>query len=577
MFVLKLRMVEKVTIDKLKSLISGSLGAETAEFSLEYCQNLEHGDLTTNYAMKQAKSLGVNPMDLSGEYVGKLLADGEIVVYFKTIESVKPGFINFRFNDKLLGKLFSESLEPAMDPNPKKAIVEYSSPNIAKPFSIGHLRSTIIGDAVANLLGKIGWSVTRDNHLGDWGTQFGKLIVAIEKWGDMEEIRRSQNPIKLLLDLYVKFHTEEEADSSLSDMARARFLDLEKGDQKAREIWSFCVEVSKREFASHYDELGVSFDTEYGEQFYEDKISKVLEKLKEKGLLKNGEEGAQIVEFENEKYPPLMILKKDGSTLYATRDLAADRWRLDNYGPDTLIINEVGVEQSLYFKQLYELEKMLGWVKEGQRVHIAHGHYRLPEGKMSTRKGTVIFLDDVLREAELKAASLAKEATQLTDHDGAKDDGRRITWRNQIAISAIKWSDLKRDPITDIVFDWDEILSMKGNSGPYMLYTVVRARSILKKSEVKPGAVATETLLGSSLVRLMARYPDTILRSALSYSPSLLAAYLYQLATEFNSFYDQNRIIGSKNESELLSVVKNVGDIIEDGLLVLGIRVPDKM
>mgnify|MGYP000949307515 CR=1 FL=1 len=570
-------MNEKITLNKLRLLIAKSLGVQADQVFLEYCQNLEHGDLTTNYAMRQAKSIGASPMELAAEMAIKLQADGEVSTYFETIEPVKPGFVNFRFNKNVLAKLLSDSLEPTLDPTPKKAIVEFSSPNIAKPFSIGHLRSTIIGAAIANLLMKIGWSVTRDNHLGDWGTQFGKLIVAIGKWGNIDEIRRSQNPIKLLLDLYVKFHAEEEGDPTLSDMARARFSDLERGEQKAREIWSFCVEVSKREFASHYSELGVEFDTEYGEQFYEDKIPKVLEILKEKGILKIGEEGAQIVEFENEKYPPLMILKKDGSTLYATRDLAADRWRLDNYGPDTLIINEVGVEQSLYFKQLYEVEKVLGWVKDGQRIHIAHGHYRLPEGKMSTRKGTVIFLDDVLREAEAKAASLAKEAVQLTDYDGARDDGDRITWRNQIAISAIKWSDLKRDPITDIVFDWDEILSMKGNSGPYMLYTVVRSRSILGKTDKNPEAPTDESLIESNLVRLMIRYPDIILRSALSYSPSLLAGYLFQLATEFNSFYDQNRIIGSDNERELLSIVKNVGDIVEDGLNLLGIKVPDKM
>lgn len=572
-------MAEKITINHLRSLISKSLGADLDSFSLEYCQNLEHGDLTTNYAMREAKSLGASPMDLAHEMVAKLEADGEVSSFFKTIEPVKPGFINFRFNENVLAKLISDSLNPTLDPMPKKAIVEYSSPNIAKPFSIGHLRSTIIGDAVANLLVKIGWDITRDNHLGDWGTQFGKLVVAIEKWGDMEEIRKYDNPIKLLLDLYVKFHAEEEGDPSLSDMARARFADLEKGESKARGIWSFCVEVSKREFANHYSELGIKFDTEYGEQFYEDKIPKVLEILKEKRVLKTGEEGAQIVEFENEKYPPLMILKKDGSSLYATRDLAADWFRLNSpeYGPFTLIINEAGIEQSLYFKQLYELEKMLGWVKDGQRVHISHGHYRLPEGKMSTRKGTVIFLDDVLREAEAKAVTLSKEVSELSGQSSEAGD-RGVTNRaNKIAISAIKWSDLKRDPITDIVFDWDEILSMKGNSGPYMLYTVVRARSVLKKSSKKPTILKDGLLLQSTLVRLMARYPDTTLRSALSYSPSHLATYLYQLANEFNSFYDQNRIIGSDNESELLSLVKNVGDIIEDGLLALGIQVPTKM
>jgi arginyl-tRNA synthetase len=572
-------MLVKPNLKELKTLIAGALGVDVDGFSLEYCHNLEHGDLTTNHAMREAKALGVSPIDLSNDYAQKLSKSPVLAQYFKSINSVHPGFVNFSFNNETLSGLFANSLHIEKDQNNKKVIVEYSSPNIAKPFSIGHLRSTIIGDAVANLLDKVGWQVTRDNHLGDWGTQFGKLIVAIESWGDIEKIKNSDNPIKLLLDLYIKFHSEEESAPSLSDRARERFAQLEKGEETAKKIWEFCVEVSKREFDAQYSELGVKFDTEYGEQFYEDKIPKVLEILKEKGVLKVGEDGAQIVEFENEKYPPLMILKKDGSSLYATRDLAADWFRLNSpeYGPDTLIINEVGVEQSLYFKQLYELERILGWVKEGQRVHIAHGHYRLPEGKMSTRKGTVVFLDDVLKEADLKAATLSKEQAALGASDATSDHALDLPRTRQIALSAIKWSDLKRDPITDIVFDWDEILSMKGNSGPYMLYTVVRAKSVLKKSEKLPEETVGGTLLETNLVRLALRYPEVIRRSALSYSPSLLANYLYNLSAEFNSFYDQNRILGSENEPELLMVVKVVAGIIEDGLGVLGIKVPDKM
>jgi arginyl-tRNA synthetase len=396
-------------------------------------------------------------------------------------------------------------------------------------------------------------------------------------------IEKSKNPLRELVSLYVIFHEEAEKNPELEDRAREWFKKLEEGDSQARRLWKKCVEWSLKEFQKIYDQLGIKFTENngigYGESFFDDKMGGVIKELEEKKLLKESE-GAKLVFFEKDKYPPLMILKKDGATLYATRDLATDRFRLNKYGKDVVIINEVGIEQSLYFKQIFEIEKMLGWVKNEQRIHVKHGHYRFKDEKMSTRKGNVIWLEEVLDEAKRRAEKLSSEEARNT----AKD----------VAIGAIKWNDLKRSSNLDIIFDWDEILNMEGNSGPYLQYTFARTQSVLSKahvilSETKDLTIAGDSSLAAqndntieevSLLRAIHRFPEVIEEAAKSFSPNLLCNYLFDLAQKFNLFYQKHKILQSRIQSQKefrLQLTQAVGQVIKNGLYLLGIKAPERM
>lgn len=409
--------------DQIKTIINQalfSLQLPQVDYTIEHPQIESHGDYATNVAMvlfpilkKEGNSAYTNPRILAEAIVSKLNDQTACLSNYQTISIAGPGFINFTL--KPTSYVTELNLITTQKNNygksdthrGKNVIVEYSSPNIAKPFTIGHLRSTIIGDSIANLKQAVGWTVFRDNHLGDWGTQFGKQIYAIKTWGNEAEIESAQEPVKLLVDLYVRFHQEAETHPEMEDEARLWFKRLEDGDPEARRLWKKCIDWSWKEFSSIYKELGI-IHTEndgrgYGESFFEDKMQPVIDILNHAQMLKEGKEGAQIVEFEGTKLPPLMILKKDGATLYATRDLATDYFRMHHYGTDITIINEVGAEQSLYFQQLFAIETALGWFRKEQRQHVGHGLYRFKDIKMSTRKGNVIWLKDVINEAKKRA------------------------------------------------------------------------------------------------------------------------------------------------------------------------------
>ncbi|HUD03871.1 MAG TPA: arginine--tRNA ligase, partial [Candidatus Paceibacterota bacterium] len=445
----------------------------------------------------------------------------------------------------------------------KKVLVEYSSPNIAKPFTIGHLRSTIIGDSVANLLEFSGYKVIRDNHLGDWGTQFGKQIVAIKKWGSVAELDEAANKMKYLVDLYVRFHAEAETDLSLEEDAREAFVSLEKGDKESVTLYKKIVAISEAYFESIYKRLNIQkFDTEQGEHFYESYVPKVVKVLEDKHLLKKSE-GAELVFFDVEKYPPLMIKKSDGATLYATRDLATDMWRLKKYGKDIVVINETGNEQSLYFKQLFEIEKMLGWFTDAQRIHISHGLYRSKEGNMSTRKGNAVWLEEVLDEAVSRAKVINPESADV------------------VGIGAIKLNDLKRQSNQDIIFDWEEVLNLKGDSGPYLQYAVVRAKSVIEKAKKEGIKVSVknpnENIAGFE--RKLTRFPHIVARAADTRAPHILVSYLIDLASDFNTYYAQTKIIDASDPYSpyRVALASALATVIENGLFILGINVPEKM
>ncbi len=572
--------------DKLRQIIKGALadlGIQAPEIKLEHPADLTHGDYSCNVAMAVAKQSGKAPKELAE--VIKIELERSLPAEVEKIEIAGPGFVNFYLSKKFFAEALGEILDKKedfgknkigqKDGGKKKAIVEYSSPNIAKPFTVGHLRSTIIGDAIANLLVASGYEVIRDNHLGDWGTQFGKLIVAIKKWGDFEAIKKSGNPIKDLVALYVKFHDEAEKEVTLEDEGRAEFAKLESGYSEAKKIWQECIDLSLLEFNKIYGRLQVNFDTQYGESFFVDKIGPVHDELIKKNLLTDSE-GAKVVMFAEEtKLPPLIIEKSDGSTIYATRDLAADLWRKKEYNPD-LIINEVGGEQALYFQQIFKTEELLGWFGPGERVHVAHGLYRFKEGKMSTRKGNVIWLEEVLDEAVKRASEFNAESAVA----------------EAVAIGALKYNDLKRDSKADIVFDWEEILNLKGNSGPYLQYTYARTQSILEKAgmsgeertlicEFPSPTVSKEGLLSSELTpveKLLYRFPEVVERAAREYAPHHLCTYLYELASAFSSYYADHQIVSAEPESAYrVALTAAVGQVLKNGLTLLGIQAPEKM
>ncbi|NMA29882.1 MAG: arginine--tRNA ligase [Candidatus Pacebacteria bacterium] len=559
------------------------------------------GDFSTNLAMLKQHLVSedfANPRELAESIVEQFNQENSDI----EASVAGPGFINFRLNDRRFWQIFAglatkeDELFP-QNTQSQKVIVEYSSPNIAKPFSIGHLRSTIIGDAVANLYQAMGYQVFRDNHLGDWGTQFGKQIVAIKKWGDEEAIAKSDNPVAELVKLYVKFHQEAEQDEQLNDEARLWFKKLEQGNSEARRLWQKCIDWSLTEFSKIYQRLGVKFSENdgrgFGESFFEAMLSDLIKQLMKEDFVKEGEGGAKLIFYENDQYPPLMIQKADGATLYATRDLAADKWRLEQEryqgknGEHPIIINEVGSEQSLYFQQLYRAEELLGWYQKNERIHLKHGLYRFVDGKMSTRKGQVIWLNEVLDKAQAKAQDLSG------DEETAK----------VLSIAALKWNDLKRNSQLSVKFDWDEILNLQGNSGPYMLYAYARAKSILRKAKEQGIKVQqtsdTQQLsdaqqltdahllvepLEKEIIQLLANFQKIVKQSQQELNPALLCKHLYSLAKEFNSFYNKYQILQDSSGEEALlrrdfrlQLVAQVSFIIKIGLKILGIETLERL
>lgn len=559
-------------LDKIRQTIALAVGksgisVEAEEIKIEHPTDFTLGDYSTNIALILAKRTDKKPQDLAKEIVSFIQTDEDLA----RVEVAGPGFINFYLTDKFfvgqVAKVLAEKdCFGSGSPKGKKVLVEYSSPNIAKPFSIGHLRSTIIGDAVANILKFCGYEVIRDNHLGDWGTQFGKQIVAIKKWGDVEAISKSENPVKELVALYVKFHEEAEKDPSLEDEARAEFLKLEQGDLDAKKLWQSCIDWSMVQFDKIYGELGVKFDTVLGESTFVARAEEVYKALMENNLMKESE-GADLVFFADEKIPPMIVRKKDGSSIYATRDLGADLERKEKYGEGLTIINEVGGEQEMYLRQLFETEKMLGWYKDGERIHVSHGLYRFSDGKMSTRKGNVIWLEDVLAETikRAEAFNADKEVASL------------------VGIGALKYNDLKRDSKANILFDWEEVMNLKGNSGPYLQYAHARTQSILAKAE-KEGVFAAprsfsevgETI--SAVEKLLYRFPEVVARACQDYAPHHLATYLYDLASTFSGYYVDHQVVSQEaNSPYRVALTEAVGIVLKNGLKLLGIEAPKKM
>ncbi|MED3574854.1 arginine--tRNA ligase [Cytobacillus praedii] len=445
--------------------------------------------------------------------------------------------------------------------------IDFSSPNIAKPFSMGHLRSTVIGNSLAHISEKCGFKPIRINHLGDWGTQFGKLIVAYKMWGEEQKVK--ENPIKELLSLYVQFHEEAELDSSLNDQGRLWFKKLEEGDKEAFELWEWFRDESLKEFSKIYELLGVSFDSVHGEAFYNDKMDQVVQILEEKQLLKESE-GAKVVEI-NDDLPPCLIKKKDGTTLYATRDLAAAIYRQTHYGfVQSLYV--VGNEQTLHFKQLFDVLLKMDYTWHEGLKHIPFGMMLKDGKKMSTRKGKVVLLEEVLNDA----INLAKKNIMVKNPELESKD----TVARQVGVGAVIFHDLKNYRLNDIEFSLDDMLRFEGETGPYIQYTHARASSILKKGkfvESNEKLAITDDEAWVIIINLMA-FPAVIKRAFDEYDPSQIAKYVIELSKAFNKYYGSVRILADHEQKQArLSLVFAVQIVLKEGLRLLGIKAPKEM
>lgn len=527
-----------------------------------------------------AKMYRKAPPVIAGELAEKLKALGDNE--FLTEIRVTGGYLNF-FVDKsamakaVLGEIaeMGEAYGCSDEGAGKKVLVEFSSPNVAKPFHIGHLVSTALGSAIERIYKALGYDTVKINHIGDWGTQFGKLISAYKRWGDMEAIQK--DPINELLKIYVKFHKEAEEHPELDDEARDYFRRLEEGEQEVTELWQFFVQESLKEFNRMYGILGISFDSYAGESFYSDKMPAIVQELKDKQLLEESE-GAQVVRFEDENIPPCIILKSDGTTIYATRDIAAAVYRKAHYDFYKNIY-VVGIPQTLHFKQVFGTLEKMGKTWASDCVHVGFGYVRFPDKSMSTRHGDVVLLEDVLKEAVSKTKAIIQESSTCKIIDDVDEVARKI------GVGAVLFAFLKNGRERDIIFTWKDMLDFEGESGPYSQYSYARGKSILRKADAEgidyanPDFGLLTSVEEFALIKLLNRYGDAIREAAGKYEPCIVTRYIIDLAQQFNKFYNNCNIM--KTEGELqkarLGLVAASCQCLKSALNLIGVEVVEQM
>jgi arginyl-tRNA synthetase len=453
----------------------------------------------------------------------------------------------------------------------KTVVVDYSSPNIAKPFGVGHLRSTVIGNALYRIHDHLGYRVMRINHLGDWGTQFGKLIVAFKRWGNETDL--TTHAIQTLYDLYVRFHSEVETHPELEDEARGWFKRLEDGDPEARAIWQRFRDLSLQEFARIYERLGITFDSQAGESFYEPYLDQTIERIQQAGLVSVSDE-ALIVDLRPYNMPPCLLRKKDEATLYATRDLAAAMYRHETYRFWKMLY-VVGADQRLHFQQVFKVLELMGFPWAQDCVHVDFGLIRFHDEKMGTRRGNIIFLEDVLdRAVELAEQIVHEKNPELPDK-------RQVA--EAVGIGAVIFTDLSTRRVKDVNFEWEKVLTFEGETGPYVQYTHARACSVLRKADQPLRSDVDYSPLTQDeafdLVRLLTDYPAVLRRAAENSEPFFVTDYLLTLSERFNKYYHNYRILTDDTavREARLWLVKSVQTVIESGLTVLGIKAPEEM
>ena len=551
--------IAKILSDKIESMTK-----EDILMQIEIPPSYEMGDYAFP-VFSLAKIFRKNPNMIAEEMAASIKSE-----YFEKVES-KGAYINFFTNKEALAKTVVEEISKEKENygksklgEGKTVIVEYSSPNIAKPFHIGHIRSTIIGDSLKRIHKFLGYNVVSINHLGDYGTQFGMLIYAIKNWGNIEEIEK--NPIPELLKLYVRVNTEADQNEEIKEECRHYFASLEKGDEDAVKIWTWIREISLKEFNIVYDLLGIKFDSYNGESFYSDKMMKQVERMEKLGILKDSE-GAKIVDLEKYNLPPALILKSDGSTIYITRDIAAAEYRHETYHPEKNIY-VVATEQNLHFKQLKAVLKEMQYDWYDEVTHVAFGMINLADGKLSTRQGRVVYLIDVLNKAIEKIMEILNEREETS---GVKIANKEELAK-QVGIGAIKFQELFNQRIKDYTFDWDKTLSFEGESGPYVQYAHARICSLLEKGGFDINKEVDSSLLNNemeiNILRNLYKFTEVVEDAKEKYEPFFISRYVVELAKDFNKYYNQVTINveDEKLKNTRLMLCYSVKNVISEGL-----------
>lgn len=567
--------------ERIAEIISSKiddLSLEDAIELLEIPQDSKMGDYAFpcfRLAKVMRKAPQMIAADITESIKGEsLFSDVQQVNAYVNMFLSKEGYIKSTLEEAIDGENFGKS---SMGEG-KTVIVEYSSPNIAKPFHIGHIRSTVIGNSIYLIYDALGYKVRRLNHVGDYGTQFGKMIVAYRHWGNEQDVKDA--PITTLLNYYTKFHVEAEKHPELDDEARKAFVDLEKGEEEELKLWKWFSEESMKEFNRVYKMLNIEFDEVDGESFYSDKMQRFIEELKEKGLLEVSR-GAQIVDLEKYGMPPALITKSDGSTLYCTRDIATAVYRKETYDFYKNIY-VVATQQNLYFQQWMKVVELLGydWVKDC--IHVPFGMVSLEEGTMSTRSGRVVFLEDVLNKAVEKTREIISEKNPAADADFIDEVAK------QVGIGAVIFQELSNNKIKDYVFKWDKVLNFDGETGPYVQYTHARGASVLRKagdaivSKAEKLDIDFKYLNSDSayeLVKLIYAFPGVVVEAGEKFEPSIITRHVVNMAQGFNRFYHDEHILTDNDDEKTAKIALTIAakNAIKRGLALLGMQAPERM
>lgn len=562
---------KKIVAQDLSAQLSEYLTTEEIYNLLEKPKNEEHGDLAFP-TFQLAKVFRKNPVEIASDISGDF--SSEIV---SSVNVVGP-YLNFyldkgKVSAEVLGEIISKKQQYGNSNvgAGKNIPLDMSSPNIAKPMSMGHLRSTVIGNALANIVEKLGYEPIKINYLGDWGTQFGRLITAYKLWGEEEKVR--ENPIAELNELYVRFHEELEKDPELESTGREWFRKLEAGDEEATELWRWFREESLNEFNIIYDRLGITFDSMDGESFFNDKMDEVVDILTEKELLIE-DQGAQVVRLDEYDLQPALIKKQDGATLYITRDIAAALYRKRTYDFDQSLY-VVGQDQIYHFNQLKAVLRTMGYEWEEDIHHVIFGLISIDGAKMSTRRGKVVLLEDVLNEAVERAL------TQINEKNPHLENKEEVA--EKVGVGAVVFHDLQHDRRNDFNFNLDEIVQFEGETGPYVQYTRARALSILKKANVDADYFTDNKFsltddYSWSIIKLIQSFNDVLERAHREFEPSIVAKHALNVAQAFNKFYANVRVLDDSPEKDSrLALVYAVALMLEEDLRILGVQAPDEM
>lgn len=559
-----------------KQLIAGelakvidSLDQDAILNLLEQPKSSELGDIAFP-AFSLAKTERKAPQIIATDIAEKI-----DTAHFDKVVATGPYVNFFLIKAEISGQVIKEVIKDGADygqqneGNNQNITIDLSSPNIAKPFSVGHLRSTVIGDALSNIFRKIGYNTIKINHLGDWGKQFGLLMVAYKKWGSQEAVEA--NPIDELLKLYVRINAEIENDPSLDEEGRLWFKKLEDGDPEATELWQWFRDESLTEFNRIYELLGVEFDSLNGEAFYNDKMDEGIQILEDKGLLQESK-GASIVDLEDFNLPPAMIKKSDGATLYITRDIATAIYRARTYN-FVKNVYVVGQEQANHFRQLKAVLKKMGFDWSDDMIHVDFGLVTKNRQKLSTRKGNIILLEPTL----LEAISRAKSQIEAKNPDLENKEAVA----RAVGVGAVKFYDLKTDRRNGYDFDLEAMVSFEGETGPYIQYAYARIQSILRKANFQPDAEATYSLNDPEsweIIKLLQDFGRVVKRAADNYEPSLIAKYAISLAQAFNKYYAHTRILDECPERDSrLALSYSTAVVLKEALRLLGVEAPEKM